>query len=630
MPRRPSHRLMLVAVVATGLAVAGCEEPRTTLTGPSGPDATDPWITLYPEELRLPATELWALDADDLWIGSHGGWLAHHDGERFTHHRLATDHSVVAIHGRAWNDVWAVTDDARLWRWDGRTWREAAPLPPDHHHSLDCLLVEPGGDVLVGGVVSGASTGMVARWNGRLWKRLLLGDGTGRVEALLRPHAEGPLLVLARTADRGTVPYALRDGRFEPLDWPGSVRRCVGTLAITTTGGWPPRESLLRIQPDGSCAVMCDDVDLNGPLIDSRWPLVLSDGRALAVIDCVRQPIGDIYELTSHVRAVMPERPGRTGSVIYATTWAGDLARFRWTQGSYLQREVLNPADGVILDGPLVGDGERLFARDALTDRLVVGDGERWRYDETGDVPLRDELRIHPDGSLLTRRRDLGTWGHRRPDGSWQWYPEAPGYLEGIFLDTASGDLYALDQEALFMVCRDGAWQPLDRLGTWSREFCAVAADQQYAIVMDRFDRTRILRYDGDRWHDITPGEISTIVHRAFAAPRSRRFFVPYWEPERGDMLAIHDGTSWTFRERDFYVQDLVEAPDGTIHGIESDREIHRMHAEGWKTEWTLEERPFPGHGVRSIWIDPGRGLYVLDHFGQLHLLPGIPHRGPR
>jgi len=471
---------------------------------------------------------------------------------------------------------------------------------------------------------------MIARWNGHVWKRTLVGDGTSRVEALLRPHAEGPLLALARTPDHRTVPYALRDGRWEPLDWPGSVHRSDGTLVIATTGGWPPRESLLRIQPDGSCVVMCDDVDLNGPLIDSRWPLVLSDGRALAVIDCVRQPIGDIYELTSHVHAVMPERPGRTGSVIYATTWAGDLARFRWTDGSYLQREVLDPTDDVILTGPLVGDSQRLFARDARTGRLVIGDGWQWRHDEGDDIPLRDVLRVYPDGSLLTRRQDLGTWGHRRPDGSWHWYPDAPGYLDGVFLDTDSGDLYALGNEALFLVCRDGAWQPLDRLGTWSREFCAVAADQQYAIVMDRFDRTRILQYDGDRWHDITPGEISTNLYRGFAAPHSRRFFVPYWEPGRGDMLAIHDGAGWTFRDLDFYLHDLVETPDGTIYAINHDREIHRLHAEGWKTEWNQEERPFPGHGVRSIWIDPERGLHVLDHFGQLHLLPGIPHRGPR
>lgn len=615
----------LLAPLLTFLLAAvliGCEERSSSFIGPTvDPGTASAWTRLYPEQPRLHPTALWALDADDLWVGSEGGWIAHHDGERFTYHRLPVAQRVEAIHGRAWNDVWLVTSGGGLYRWDGRNWTEGPAIDDQIAMDIVCLWVEPGGELVVGGRVGGTGVGAVAHWNGRDWKVRLIEGSTSPVFRLHRPHPESPLVAVASNPARG---YWFDGARWRSLDWPDNLRGLAGTLLMTRTDGWPAIETLHRIGPDLTYEPMCEDVDLNGALVDSRWPLVLSDGRALAVIDCTRWPVGDIYEQTSHIEAIVPARPGASSSVIFASTSSGQLARFVWTDDAYLERQLLIGGEAIVVDGPLSGYGDRLHAVRRSDGRLLIGDGRTWQVDGGSPGGIR-EIVPCSDGSLLCRHGSR-LYAVRSADGTWHEFPEMPDYPRNVWLDPTTGTLHAMTEDgALHATCtRGGEWQPTDNLGSFCWTYGAGDAGRHYAIVERPDNQRRIAMREDGVWRDITPDE-DAYFNSGYVAPSSNRFVLTFLHGELGQVTAIHDGTSWEFRQEDLPGSRFFETPDQTLYLYDHDDAFLRLDGDQWQTICDLDTDPFDGHAIDSYWIAAGGDIYVLDGFHQIHRLPGAP-----
>jgi hypothetical protein len=73
---------------------------------------------------------VWALDDDEIWVGGGDPQLMHRSGGVWTGTELPDPWStVIALEGRATNQVWALDDDGGVWAYDGDAWTELTELP---------------------------------------------------------------------------------------------------------------------------------------------------------------------------------------------------------------------------------------------------------------------------------------------------------------------------------------------------------------------------------------------------------------------------------------------------------------------------------------------------------------------
>jgi len=123
---------------------------------------------------------VWASGPRDVFAVGDGGTVLHFDGGSWSRMSVPTDRDVVAVAGRAPNDVYALAQSAndrdapQLLRYDGKAWA-AVPLPlPFRANAL--ALVNGGREVLVAGYAyfdpqpsERRQAGIVARWSGGRW-----------------------------------------------------------------------------------------------------------------------------------------------------------------------------------------------------------------------------------------------------------------------------------------------------------------------------------------------------------------------------------------------------------------------------------------------------------------------------
>lgn len=73
---------------------------------------------------------VWALDDDEIWVGGRDSQLVHRSGGMWTSVELPGPYaSIIALEGRAADQVWALDELGGVWAYDGVAWTQLAELP---------------------------------------------------------------------------------------------------------------------------------------------------------------------------------------------------------------------------------------------------------------------------------------------------------------------------------------------------------------------------------------------------------------------------------------------------------------------------------------------------------------------
>lgn len=643
MRRVVRHRLIPVVALAV-LCAAGCQENGSLpLAPPAAAPPAGPWLTVHPERPVPDLGFVFALDADDVWIGTDGDVALHHDGEGVTWHDLPPGIGEPdAIHGCAWNEVYLLDGD-HLARWDGRAWREAGDVDPERRLDPYCLWNDAPGVVYVGGRDRRTDRAYVTcRREGEGAKRWLLSEGLGLTLRVWRADPGGPLLAFVRDDLRETLLRWTGD-RWAAVAPGADVETAAGPYLLVRDPQHHHRRDLQRVGRDGAVAVVCEGLaGGSAALLSCRYPLLIADGQIGAVIGCEWRHVGEfdapyhgLFGVEPHFG--VPRRPGSRGSCFYLVDRSNALWRHRWQADGSLGATVVFGDPEVVPDQHLCGAGGNLYA----TDRhggLAVGTAGGWsREDLPGGEPWRPQPL--PDGSLLLAAR--GDWneytlGRRHRDGRWDWAPTLAGHdVHGIGCDPATDTYYAMTSDARFLVCRDGQWRIRDTLGGHCVWYGLVAADQQYVLLrLDQDRTTRLARFDGERWHEVPypgPGRIVSLA----AAPARGELVVVHatyepWTWREG--LGFHDGAAWRFdpatSEYGAWTHNLQVAADGTIYS-RNHGGVAAYHELTWKRLFARDDGLYPGSHLEDAWVDARGDLHVLDDQHRIHRLPDVRGRLP-
>lgn len=150
---------------------------------------------------------VWALDDDEIWAGGLDSRLEHRSGGLWTSTELPVPwRSVIALEGRAADQVWALDDNGGLWAYDGVAWTELTLLP------------DAGGLAIVG---EGAALVVVGGDEQHIVWEVDTADGTStllherehiRIQSMIADDVDHMLL----SSGSGRTSWSVTDGVWEP------------------------------------------------------------------------------------------------------------------------------------------------------------------------------------------------------------------------------------------------------------------------------------------------------------------------------------------------------------------------------------------------------------------------------
>jgi hypothetical protein len=159
------------------------------------------------------------------------GLAAHFDGAAWSTDHVGTGATLIAVHGTAPNDVWAVSNDGSILHWDGSTWKTATQSP---YATLIGVWANSASDVWACGEDNNMNTAYVLHWDGTSWQEA----GDSNFESFWRIWSSGADNVWIVGSDfdgTGAVVHGT-NARFADVAFKGAAAR--GVWGTSSSDVW--------------------------------------------------------------------------------------------------------------------------------------------------------------------------------------------------------------------------------------------------------------------------------------------------------------------------------------------------------------------------------------------------------
>ncbi len=611
--RRLPILLPLLAVLSLNLA---CTDSGSLPTQPVDPGAASAWSMIYPSLTNADLRDAWGLDADDMWAVGEYGTIVHYDGARCSVVESSTDEDLVAVHGRARDDVWCV-GGRQVLHWNGIRWRVVFE-GPDPIIMLSTIWCAGPDDVFVGGQtrIDGELESTVLRLVGDRASTTIMPADIGQYPHLLwQPDPDGPLLLASYSRL-----YRYRNSRWIPLDSQTYFYSVDGAIAV---GRNPDDDdsSLFGFDDTGEPYSLCPDAPLGSgwsgaeAIVDARVPVAGFSRSLVAMLDDC-QPTAVDFDSGVNLNALaIPELLRPSSPVIFAAGDNGAFLRGVWNDDLNVTWQPLIPGTTPRLGGAVTGTAELVFLS-TRSNELLIRENGSWRTEHQPAMSYDSNLAMLPDGSLVTWRRQPEEIAVRRPDATWESLPEAPAVIRHLWTDGRDAALM-YDDWIHEWTLADGQWSQTDSLDTWVVRLEGREENRVYRLTDDR----RLRRLVDGQWEHVL-GDESIRVEEFHVSPWSNDVYVFLRELEGRYTAILRDGllirlTHTTNRVWPLFGNQFCEVRPGDLYWWYGNTLMQIVDR-----NWVEIDLDIDGQYLENVWGHPDQGLFVLDNGGRLHHRP--------